>query len=227
MPARRPQHNWTLYSLFALSLMLHVGLFIYLNGLYNEPTETRIEVTLQDIVDPTKRVIPKPRTRTKPPEKTKDIKRLTLAQPLKKNLEPLSIAPVDYSDLKKPESLEAPDFVKSSNPLTTWNPPTSTESSDHLSSREYLAMVRLRIERHKKYPNAAKSRQLEGEVLVHFVITTNGNVEATKITRSSGHSILDKAGLTAVRNAAPFPKPPAEFFKGKIPIEVPIVFELT
>ena len=228
MPAGRPQHNWTLYSLFALSLTLHVGLFIYLNGLYDERTEIRIEVTIQDMVDPTKRVIPKPRNRTRPPEKTKDLDRLTLTQPVKQNVEPLRIDQADYSHLKKVESIGAPNFVKSSNPLTTdWNPQTSLDSSASLSSHDYLAMVRLRIERHKKYPNAAKLRQIEGEVVIHFVITTDGNVEAAKVTKSSGHSILDKAGLTAVRNAAPFPKPPAEFFKSKIPIEVPIVFELT
>jgi len=228
MPARRTQHNWMLYFLFALSLTLHLGVFIYLNGLYNERTETRIEVTIKDLGVLTKRVIPKPRNRTRPPEKTNDIERLPLTQPFKQNLEPLSIDQVDYSHLKRAESIQAPNFVKSNNPLTAvWNPQTLVDSSASLSSHDYLAMIRLRIERHKKYPNAAKIRQIEGEVVIHFVITTEGNVEAAKVTKSSGHSILDKAGLTAVRNAAPFPKPPPEFFKSEIPIEVPIVFELT
>jgi protein TonB len=218
MHVRRTQHNWTLYFLFALSLTLHLGAFICFNGFYKERTETRIEITIQDIVDPTKRVFPKPLNRTRLPAKTKDIEKLTL--------EPLSINQVDYSHLKKLETIEVPDFVKSSNPLNTWNPPISTESSDQLSSHEYLAMVRLRIERHKKYPDAARTRQLEGEVLIYFAITLDGNVEAAKVTRSSGHSILDNAALKAVRNAAPFQKPPAESFKGKIPIEVPIIFEL-
>jgi len=228
MPARRTQQNWMLYFLFTLSLTVHLGVFIYLNGLSNERTVTRIEVTIKDIGEPTRRVIPKPRNRTKPPEKTKEIERLTLTRSFKQNLGPSRIDQVDYSHLKRTESIKVSNFVKSNNPHTAvWNPRTLVDSSASLSSHDYLAMVRLRIERHKKYPNAARTRQIEGKVVIQFVITTDGNVEVAKVAKSSGHSILDKAGLTAVKNAAPFPKPPAEFFKSKIPIEVPIVFELT
>jgi len=217
-----------LYSLFVVSLALHLGVFIYLNDLYKKQTPVRIELTLKEIGEPAKRVIPKPRNRARPPEETKDIETVTVMQPLNQNLEPVSIDPFDYSDLRRSESLEESHFVKSTNPLArVWNPQASADSNPSLSSREYLAMVRLRIERHKQYPSTAKTRQIEGEVVIHFVITAEGNVEAVRVAKSSGYSILDQAGLTAVRDAAPFPKPPAELFKSKIPIQVPIVFELT
>lgn len=73
----------------------------------------------------------------------------------------------------------------------------------------YLEMVRLKIERHKKYPDTAKIRQIEGNVTVRFTITPKGSVYRVEIVKSSEHSILDTAALKAVNNADPFPKPPA------------------
>lgn len=228
MPTGRNQPNRMLYVLFAVSLSLHLGAFIYLNELYKKQKETRIEVTIKNVGEPARRVIPQPKSRTKPPEKAKDMERLAVTQPLTQSLEPLRIDQGDYSSLKSVRPLKGPHFVKSSNPLSTaWNHQDGVDSNAALSSHDYLAMVRLRIERHKKYPNAAKARQLEGMVVIHFVITLDGHVAAAKVTKSSGHGILDKAGLAAVRDAAPFPKPPAEIFSSKIPVEVPIVFELT
>jgi len=228
MSAGRSQNNRMLSFLFVVSLSLHLGVFIYLNEFYKQQRVTRIEVTIKNVEEPTKRVIPKPKDRTRPPGKAKDLERLTLTQSFPQNLEPLSIDKGDYSYSKEVESPRKPHFVKSGDPLApVGNSQTSVDSNASLSSQEYLTKVRLRIERHKQYPNAAKTRQLQGAVVIHFLITLDGNVEAVQVTKSSGHSILDQAGLTAVRDAAPFPKPPAELFKSSIPIQVPIVFELT
>lgn len=95
------------------------------------------------------------------------------------------------------------------------------------AKNDYLAMVRLRIDRHKTYPQAARMRQLQGTVVVHFVITLEGTVKTLKIIQSSGYTVLDEAGLKAIRDASPFPRPPDKLVKGEIPVEIPIVFELT
>jgi protein TonB len=88
-------------------------------------------------------------------------------------------------------------------------------------------MVRLKIERHKKYPDSARIRQIEGSVTVCFVITPEGDIKSAEVVRTSGNRALDGAALMAVKDAVPFPKAPASLFKGDIPLELTIVFELT
>ena len=95
------------------------------------------------------------------------------------------------------------------------------------TSSSYLEMVRLKIEQHKSYPDMAKTRQIEGSVTVRFVITPEGGVRAVEIAKTSRHMVLDTAALRAVKDASPFPTPPRHLFKGEIPLELTIVFELT
>ncbi|OEU79290.1 MAG: hypothetical protein BA865_07200 [Desulfobacterales bacterium S5133MH4] len=98
---------------------------------------------------------------------------------------------------------------------------------EYAMPESYLEMVRLKIERHKKYPDTAKIRQIEGNVTVRFIITFKGSLYGVEIVKSSGHRILDTAAIKAVNDADPFPKPPARFFKEDIPLELTIVFEST
>ena len=91
---------------------------------------------------------------------------------------------------------------------------------------DYFTIVRLKIEKHKTYPRLASIRQVCGTVVIHFIITPEGAVKEIDIVQSSGSSVLDQAGLKAVKDASPFPRPPVEFFQTAVSIEVPIVFEL-
>ena len=113
----------------------------------------------------------------------------------------------------------------SSMDISDWSPDQLI--GDYNTADSYMEMVRLRIERHKRYPDAAKVRQIEGSVTIYFVITPEGDITSAEIVKTSGNSALDKAALTAVKNAAPFPKAPASLFKGEIPMELTIMFELT
>jgi TonB family protein len=90
----------------------------------------------------------------------------------------------------------------------------------------YLMIVRAKIEQHKIYPRGAKLRQIKGTVVIHFIITLEGIIKGVDVAQSSGFTVLDQAGLKAVKDASPFPKPPKDFFQTPVSIEVPIVFEL-
>ena len=90
----------------------------------------------------------------------------------------------------------------------------------------YLMMVRSKIEQHKIYPRQASLRQIQGTVIIHFIITLEGIIKGVDVVQSSGFTVLDQAGLKAVKDASPFPRPPVEFFQTAVSIKVPIVFEL-
>jgi len=109
--------------------------------------------------------------------------------------------------------------------ISDWIPDQS--ACDYTTTDSYLEMVRLRIEKYKRYPKSAKVRQIEGSVTVRFIIRPEGDIRSAEVVKTSGNRVLDGAALTAVKEAAPFPKAPAHLFKGDIPLELTIVFELT
>jgi len=224
---RRP--NWLLRGLVGVSLGIHLVIFMHIAGIYRSNAFTYIELTLQGVSKPPARSIPRPRHRPKAPQPL-DVKRLKVAQPVMPHLKPIRIQPAE-KDLPDSlvEGISMPDI--SATPglnIANWNPGASVEASGHYAtSLSYLEMVRLKIERHKKYPGAARVRSIEGRVTIRFVITPDGGVRAVQLAKTSRHSALDKAALRAVRAAAPFPKPPRRLFKGEIPLELTIVFELT
>lgn len=114
--------------------------------------------------------------------------------------------------------------------ISQWHPKNvgdMTAAANYSTFRTYLDIVKLKIEKNKKYPEFAKRTQLEGTVTLKFIITLNGDVKNTEIAKSSRHPVLDEAAMEALKDAAPFPKPPAQLFKEEIPLQVSIVFQLT
>jgi len=71
--------------------------------------------------------------------------------------------------------------------------------------RERLAQIVARIERAKRYPEAARLMGVEGTAVVAFRIRPDGRVEGLAIRETSGHPALDEATLEAVRRAQPLP----------------------
>ena len=106
-------------------------------------------------------------------------------------------------------------------------PDNPGDMSDCVTPNDYFEIVRLRIESYKRYPNAAKARQIEGRTTVRFVIERDGRISLLKVVRSARYRALDQAALSAVKEASPFPRPPKNLFKGPIPLEITIMFELT
>lgn len=209
--------NWLLRGLVGISLGIHLIIFMHIAGVYQSETLTYIELTLKDFSKPPLRNIPKPRFRPKTPKQPKDIKQLNI----RKKIIPCSKAmKMDTVEKNLPDSL----MESVSMPIIPDNP---VDMSDYVTSNDYFEMVRLRIESHKRYPNAAKRRQIEGRVTVRFVIEPDGRISSLKIVKSTRHRALDQAALSAVKKASPFPKPPKNLFKRSISLEITIMFELT
>jgi len=224
LSGRRP--NRLLHGLLGVSLLIHLVLFLHISRLYSSNTLTYIELTLQNISRPVTRSIPRPRHRPRPPDQPQEIKELRVTQ-LVPRLKPIKLEPVE-KDLPDSlvEGISMPDIPDVPSPdISDWSPDQS--AYDYTTADSYLEMVRLKIERHKKYPKNARVRQIEGSVTVRFVIRPEGDVRSAEVVKTSGNRALDGAALMAVKEAAPFPKAPAHLFKGEIPLELTIVFELT
>jgi protein TonB len=222
--------NWLLLGLVGVSLGIHLLIFMHIAQLYRSKAVTYIELTLQDVTRHPKRSIPRPHYRPKTPDQPQDIKRLKITQRPIPSLKPIQMEPAErdlpeglVQKIVMPDIPEVPRLD-----ISDWGPgELDVASGEYTSPKGYLEMVRLRIENHKRYPDIARIRQKEGRVTIRFVITPEGRVSAVKVVKTSRHRVLDTAALEAVKDAAPFPKPPSRFFKGEIPLELTVVFELT
>jgi periplasmic protein TonB len=84
-----------------------------------------------------------------------------------------------------------------------------------------------RLQRFKRYPNAARTRKQQGTPLLHFTMDRSGKVLSAKIMRSSGYAVLDGEALALVRRAEPLPPPPPEVPGDPVERVVPLEFSLT
>lgn len=83
-----------------------------------------------------------------------------------------------------------------------------------------------RLERYKRYPDAAQRRGEHGVAQLAFNVDRRGGVHDVRLLRSSGSSLLDRATLALPRRAAPLPPPPADLAGRRIPIVVPIRYSI-
>lgn len=76
-----------------------------------------------------------------------------------------------------------------------------------------------------KYPEIARRRGYEGEVLLSVVVSADGTVATVRVKRSSGHSILDRAAVEAV---AKWEFIPARRMGAPVslPVDIPVRFVL-
>ncbi|MBM3239559.1 energy transducer TonB [Candidatus Poribacteria bacterium] len=93
--------------------------------------------------------------------------------------------------------------------------------------REFLELIRKKIETVKMYPNWAREAGYEGTTKIRFAILSDGQLGEVSIIDSSGYDILDNAAIAAIEKAAPFPPLPDTLNRDILRIELPIVFKLS
>ena len=92
--------------------------------------------------------------------------------------------------------------------------------------REFLELIRNKIENAKMYPHWAREAGYEGITKIRFAILSDGQLGEVSIVDSSGYDILDNAAIAAIEKAAPFPPLPNSLNQDILRIELPIVFRL-
>lgn len=92
--------------------------------------------------------------------------------------------------------------------------------------RQFLTLIRKKIESRKKYPMSARNAGIEGRSEVKITILKDGQLEKVEIIDSSGSEILDNAALESVREANPFPPIPSNLGRDKIEMSVYLTFKI-
>ena len=83
-----------------------------------------------------------------------------------------------------------------------------------------------RLQRAKRYPDAARARDEQGAAAVRFTIDRGGHVLSVSLIRSSGSAALDEEAVALVRRADPLPPVPAELAGSTLTLTVPVSFSL-
>jgi periplasmic protein TonB len=232
MDKKRP--NWLLRGFIVASAAVHALLLVEMSGLYASKDITPIEISLDAPQQPSARNIPVPpqRPKTPPPTDPQEIKApkvVAMTPPPRPSAAPT----LDPTPSPVSEAISVPDRPPIEKPgVVAWAAPgpvgTGTAGVSPYGTREdYYGMVRLQIEKKKRYPSVAVKRQIEGRVRLRFVLDQNGMAHNISIVEKSRHEILDQAALEAVKAASPFPTPPARLFDGQVLLDIVIAFELT
>ena len=62
----------------------------------------------------------------------------------------------------------------------------------------------------RRISRAGKPRvRTTGTATISFAIASNGGLASVSVARGSGSAALDRAAVSVIRKAAPFPRPPA------------------
>lgn len=113
--------------------------------------------------------------------------------------------------------------------------PQSGKSGDHgvisLDTTDiryvgYMSKLKQRIEYIWKYPPAAVQSGLHGDLYMRFTIMQNGSLGNVEIVRTSGHQVLDKAALQALKDGAPYWPFPTSWGKKSISITGHFIYTL-
>jgi len=102
---------------------------------------------------------------------------------------------------------------------TAWKPHGTSGAGGRVAD---FSRIRDAIQRGIAYPSMARKMGWEGKVVVAFRLLSDGSVRDVRVVRGSGHAALDQGAVAAVRNASPFPRPPAE-----AEVITPVVYRLT
>ena len=97
----------------------------------------------------------------------------------------------------------------------------NSESKAHVFSVIYK-----HLNEHFKYPKIAQRRNWEGQVVLAFHITHEGNIEDIKINHSSGYNVLDQAAMISLQKIGQLPQLTSWLNTG-IEIQIPIIYQLT
>jgi protein TonB len=75
---------------------------------------------------------------------------------------------------------------------------------------QQLQRAQSALSKHLLYPPQAVEQELEGEVLLLLSLDAEGRITDAKVSKSSGHAILDRAALAAARQLGALPGNPPQ-----------------
>jgi len=147
-------------------------------------------------------------------------------------VEPIAPLP-DPTPQRDEQSISAEQAASTPSPTTsvsttdqTGQANASVGISNANMEADYLATLASWLARHKRYPRAARRRNLEGVATLSFTVNAAGNVLRYAVVKSSGYEVLDREVENMLQRAEPLPSLPQDLGRASLDITIPIRFEL-
>jgi protein TonB len=121
--------------------------------------------------------------------------------------------------------VKPPEKVEEARPPAPFTAQRVTGGAPRIEPSWQSSLVR-QLQRYKRYPSEAQSRNEQGVVLLSFSLDRNGHVLAHRIARSSGFADLDNEVMAMIKRAEPLPPFPASMPQPQLDLTVPIRFSL-
>jgi TonB family protein len=93
-----------------------------------------------------------------------------------------------------------------------------------LTREQYIEMVRRKVERMNQFPDEQK--RTSGVVTVQFLINLDGTIDDLQIWVPSPIEAFNQHALKAVRDSAPFMKPPPSLYSNPVPVKFNVFYNL-
>jgi len=228
----------TLAWAVVISVVLHLSAVLYLPNFQADTAEPPLEVLNIQIEapkapEPIESPAIEPQVLPEPPKPKAVPKIEPKVVPVQKptpieTFEPQTSAPEVVDEPVSAPAMSVAPAADATPVFTAPPPPPPGPSHADLDAarRGYAERLARAIAQHKRYPQVARMRGWQGEVLVNLKLNDSGAVLESRIERSSGYEILDKQALEMVSKAAPFPPPPEILKSSVFNIQVPVSFKL-
>ena len=105
-------------------------------------------------------------------------------------------------------------------------PSPGTSAAAARAQATWIKSVSSHLNRYKRYPDKARARSNQGDVVVEFTLDRAGGVVASRIVQSSGSTSLDEEVLDLLRRASPFPALPAHISGSTYSCIMPVRFRI-
>ncbi len=191
------------------------------------PNEDRSETESVDeeetvVSEPERQVRPEPQEQPDPPEPV--VERPPVEIPPRRAEQSAPKPAVE----SRPSSSQAPQQIApESQSVGQGQASASVGVSNADIEADYQAMLASWLARHKRYPRAARRRNIEGVVTLSFTVNTSGTVTQYEIVGSSGYEMLDKEVANMLKRAQPLPAIPRELGRSSFAVTIPVRFELS
>src|SRR5262245_8635484 len=120
----------------------------------------------------------------------------------------------------------APRHIDAELSVKSAAPEAGTAASTARSIVSWQNSVMLQINRHKRYPAAARSQDAQGVVQVRILIDRGGRLMSSEVVGSSGSQLLDEEALEILKRASPLPPLPVGVQGETLNLNIPIRFRI-
>jgi protein TonB len=167
------------------------------------------EKPLSNIPDPEVAIEKKPPSEREEEKPTEEAKTASQAQ-----------TPSPERKARAPTDIEGAVAEKSAAPRS------GASKASNAAVRTWKSAMVMHINKHKRYPDAARSRRLAGEVQIVFSMDRSGHVLQSRIRHSSGSMLLDVEAMELFKRASPLPLPPPAVQGEILQYVMPITFRM-